>query len=72
LAFLEKLIIILVILAVLVAEIFNSAIEKICDLLKPRLEERVGLIKDISAAAVFLTSVGALIIGILLFWPHIY
>ncbi|MFB2923541.1 diacylglycerol kinase [Aerosakkonema funiforme] len=36
----------------LVAELFNSAIEALCDFLEERQDERIGAIKDISAAAV--------------------
>lgn len=36
----------------LVAELFNSAIEALCDFLEERQDERIRVIKDISAAAV--------------------
>ncbi|MFB2967665.1 diacylglycerol kinase [Aerosakkonema sp. BLCC-F183] len=36
----------------LVAELFNSAIEALCDFLEERQDERIRIIKDISAAAV--------------------
>ncbi|RTZ50429.1 diacylglycerol kinase family protein [Chryseobacterium arthrosphaerae] len=35
--------------AVLSAEIFNTAIERICDLIQPDFDPRIGFIKDISA-----------------------
>lgn len=37
---------------VLMAELFNSAIEAICDFLEPRENEKIRAIKDIAAAAV--------------------
>jgi diacylglycerol kinase (ATP) len=36
----------------LVSELFNSAIEALCDFLEERQDERIRVIKDISAAAV--------------------
>lgn len=40
---------------VLVAEIFNSAIEALCDFVEERHNEKIKIIKDISAAAVGIT-----------------
>ena len=48
----EWLVLILVICLVLVAEISNSAVERITDVLKPRINSYVKEIKDIMAAAV--------------------
>jgi diacylglycerol kinase (ATP) len=36
----------------LVAEIFNTAIEEICDYLQPNYDPRIGAIKDIASTAV--------------------
>lgn len=67
----EWIIIILLISMVLMMEIFNTALEQFTDLLKPRLHHYVKAVKDVMAAAVFVTSLGALIIGIIIFWPHV-
>lgn len=37
---------------VLMAELFNSAIEAVCDFVEPEHHEQIGAIKDIAAAAV--------------------
>jgi len=37
---------------VLIAEILNSAIEALCDFVETRHNEKIGIIKDIAAAAV--------------------
>jgi diacylglycerol kinase (ATP) len=37
---------------ILMAELFNSAIEILCDFVESHQDERIGAIKDISAAAV--------------------
>lgn len=55
---------------VILMEIINSAIERITDVLKPRINNYVKEIKDIMAAAVMTASVIAVIIGILIFWPY--
>jgi diacylglycerol kinase (ATP) len=48
----------------LITEIFNSAIEAICDYVQPEHDPRIGAIKDVAAAAVGLSVliwVGALL-----------
>lgn len=64
--------IIFVCTAVLVLEILNSVVERFIDLLKPRMEHQSGLIKDMMAAAVLLTSCGALVVGMLIFYPYVF
>jgi diacylglycerol kinase len=44
--------IIVVTALVLVAEIMNSAVEALCDFVETRHNEKIGVIKDIAAAAV--------------------
>ena len=68
----EWIIVILLIMIVLVMEILNTALEQFTDLLKPRLHHYVKAIKDIMAAAVVVTALGALIVGIIIFWPHVF
>lgn len=67
----ELVIMIALIMAVLVMELLNTAVEHFIDLLKPRLHHYVSTIKDIMAGAVFLTALGAAVIGILIFYPHL-
>lgn len=52
------------------AEMFNSAIEKICDKVIQEKDEDIRIIKDISAGAVLWLSIGALIHGLWIFWPY--
>lgn len=58
--------------AVLSAEIFNTAIEKLCDMVQPEFDERIKFIKDISAGAVLLLSIFAGIIGVVVYWKYIF
>src|SRR3990167_6269503 len=69
---LEWAILILVICLVLIAEITNSAVERITDVLKPRINTYVKEIKDIMAAAVLLSSIAAMAVGLLIFLPYVY
>ncbi|MCX6780149.1 MAG: diacylglycerol kinase [Candidatus Magasanikbacteria bacterium] len=66
----EVIILILLVVAVLAMELLNTALEYFADLLKPRLNHYVSVIKDIMAAAVLITSLGALAIGLIIFLPH--
>jgi len=68
----DWLILLLISAMVLSLEIVNSAIEKTCDLISTKPNNQIKLIKDISAAAVLLVSLFALIIGILLFYPYLF
>ncbi len=55
---------------VIAAEMTNTAIEKIMDLLHPEKAENVRIIKDISAGMVLVLSIMAAIVGILIFYPY--
>lgn len=67
----EWLIIILLIFLVLILEIVNTALEKLLDTVHPRLRFAVGLVKDIMAAGVLLSALLSLIVGGLIFIPHL-
>jgi len=65
-------VLILVIGLVILMEIVNSAIERMSDALKPRIDDSVKEIKDIMAAAVMLASILAIIIGLIVFVPYLF
>ena len=67
----EKLIVILMIFLILILELVNTVVEKFIDLLKPRMEIHAGVIKDIMAGAVFISSLSSLILAIIIFYPYI-
>lgn len=67
----EWIIVILLIALILILEIINSIFERLLDLLKPRIHEYVGDIKDMTAAAVFVGAIIAVIIGLIIFLPYI-
>jgi diacylglycerol kinase (ATP) len=51
------------------AELFNTAIEKLCDMVYPHEHPQIKFIKDLSAAAVLVTSLMAVIIFLIIFIP---
>jgi diacylglycerol kinase len=67
----EKVALFLVIFSVLAMEIINTIFERVVDILKPRVHPYAQLIKDIMAAAVLIASVGAIVIGTIIFYPYI-
>ncbi len=55
--------------AVLAAEGFNSSIEYLTDLVSPNYHELAKKTKDVAAGAVLITSIGAAIVGTIIFLP---
>jgi len=47
----------------------NSAIEEIADFVHPDFHNKIGLIKDIAAGAVFFAAITAVIIGCIIYVP---
>lgn len=64
----EWMVLIICIVTVLAAEGFNTAIEKLVDLVSPEYNEKAGKVKDISAAAVLIVSIGSLIVMLLMMY----
>lgn len=62
----------LAITVVMAAEGLNTAIEDTADFVEPGHDKRIGKLKDIAAGAVFITAVGAIIVGLLLYVPKIF
>jgi diacylglycerol kinase len=56
---------------VLGAELLNTAIENLVDLVHPGFDERAGKVKDIAAAAVLVCAIIAAIIGCIIFIPKL-
>lgn len=56
---------------VLMAEIINTAIETMVDLISPEKNEKAGRIKDLAAGSVLVASIIALAVGIIIFLPKL-
>ena len=69
---LEWTILLLVVGFVWVAEILNSAVEDLVDLTSPEENPSAKRIKDISAGAVMVSVLVAIVVGIVLFGPRIW
>jgi diacylglycerol kinase (ATP) len=52
--------------SVIAAEIFNTALEHLLDHVHPETHSQIRIVKDCSAAAVLLTVVGAITVGVAL------
>lgn len=57
---------------VLGIEGMNTAVEKLSDYIQPEFDEKIGIIKDISAGAVMLVSIASSIIGCIIYLPKIF
>lgn len=53
------------------AEALNTALEELADALHPQQDPGVGRAKDVAAAAVLIAALGAAVIGMLVFIPHL-
>lgn len=55
---------------VMAAEALNTAIEHVVDLASPEWHPLARDAKDVAAAAVLICSIGAAVVGLLVFVPH--
>jgi diacylglycerol kinase len=60
------------VLMVLVAEAFNTALEKTIDLYTRERNHLARIAKDVAAGAVLLTSVFAVVVGLIIFGPPLW
>ncbi|KAF0144945.1 MAG: diacylglycerol kinase [Nitrospirae bacterium] len=67
----EFLIISLSVIAVLLAEMLNTAIEAIVDIISTEHNEKARIVKDIAAGAVFVTAFGVAVVGYIILFPYI-
>jgi len=68
----EWCLIVLSMMTVWTAEAFNTALECLTDLASPDLHPLAGKAKDVAAAAVLITAVGAATIGVVVFIPRLW
>jgi diacylglycerol kinase len=61
----------LLIVLVIVAEMINTAIEEVVDLLVDQHNQHAKVAKDVSAGMVLLVSIFAGVVGIFIFLPHL-
>lgn len=68
----EMVILCITITLVFMAEIFNTAIEMLMNMLSSKYNVRIKLVKDIAAAVVLLASLNSLAVGYFLFVRKIF
>ena len=61
----------LAIVAVWTAEALNTAFEALCDVTSPGFHPLVERAKDVAAGAVLICAIGAVIVGGIVFGPHL-
>lgn len=59
------------ILLVIVAEMINTAIEEMVNFVTVEHKREAKIAKDVAAGMVLITAIGSIIVGILVFAPHI-
>lgn len=67
----EWMIIITMIVIVISAELFNTSIETVVDMISPEKNEKAKVAKDVAAGAVLVLAIGSVIIGLIIFLPKI-
>lgn len=67
----EWALIVLAIVCVWATEALNTAIEFLVDLASPELHPLAAKAKDVAAGAVLVAAIGSLIVGVLVFGPHV-
>ncbi len=68
---LERVALVLCVVGVLTLELVNTAVERIMDVLQPRVHPYVRIIKDVMAAAVLVSSIGAMLVGLVILAPKL-
>lgn len=68
----EFVIILAMITLVLSLELINTTAEKIIDVVNPKKHPKIRFIKDVMAGSVLMAVFGAMLIGLIIFLPHIF
>jgi len=57
---------------VLIAELLNTSIEVLVDLVSPDIHPKAKIIKDVAAAAVLVSALTAVVVGLVIFIPKLF
>lgn len=68
----ERSLIVLSMALVLTLELANTALERVMDILKPRVHPYARVIKDVMAGAVLLATLASIAIGLVIFSPYVF
>lgn len=67
----EWMILVIIIAMVLITEILNSAIESLADYISPEYNSIIKRVKDYGAAAVLISAITSVIVGLIIFLPKV-
>lgn len=68
----ELVVIMFLITLVLIMELTNTIVERVVDILEPRMHPFAKLIKDIMAAIVLISAATSVVIGLIIFLPYLF
>jgi len=68
----EWLLLVLTIAGVIAAEMFNTAVEAMVDLVSPHVHHLAKTAKDVAAGAVLIMALASLVVGYLLFFHRLF
>lgn len=69
---LEWIAVLMVIAIVIIAEIINSAIEKLADVVTREYHPKIKIVKDLGAAGVLVAAFLAVAVGLIIFMPKLF
>lgn len=68
---LEEWLAVLVVIALVFSfEAINTSIENLCDVAHPEIHPKIKIAKDVAAAAVLISAIISVVVGLLVFGPH--
>lgn len=68
----ELIIIILLTVLVIITELTNTIVERVVDILEPRIHPFAKLIKDIMAAIVLISAMVSVAVGLMILMPYVF
>jgi diacylglycerol kinase (ATP) len=66
----DFLIIAIAVILVLLAEMLNTAVEYVIDMITPEYSEKARIVKDVAAGGVLITAFGAAVLGYIILFPY--
>ena len=61
-----------VVFGVLILEAVNTLVERLINIFNPRVHPYAKMLKDVTASIVLIGSIGAICIGLLIFWSYVF
>jgi diacylglycerol kinase len=68
----EYIVLLIIILVVVMAELVNTAVEEITNLITVKWDKHAKIAKDVSAGMVLISAIGAIVVGLILFIPKLF